>query len=186
MDVVILSREGLDELVAEGRIIAESDVDLAVTLIGLAVRAGAPRPNISDIASFRHTLVSAKAVAIPTSTGGRHVTDSVVPRLGISGQVVVRLTERGAAAVALVAGGEAELAIQPVSELIHAKGVDFVSAIPAELQFESVYSAAIIRGAADVTQSRRLVAFLASSQATPAVENNGMRRARPRRPVAGR
>lgn len=173
-DVVILSREGLDELIAGGRIVAGSDVDLAVTLIGLAVRAGAPAPDIGTIDAFRQALLTAKTIAVPSSTGGLYVINALLPRLGIADRVVVKTSTRGAAAVAMVAAGDAAVAIQPVSELLSAPGVEFVGAIPAGVQFESVYSAAIVAGSANMAASRRLLAFLSSERAAAAITKSGM------------
>ena len=179
-DVVIMSREGLNELIADGKIIAGTDVDLAQTPIGVGVRAGAPKPDISTVDAFKWTLLRAKSVAIPSSTTGIYLTDKLLPRLGIANAVVVKSTSRGAAAVAMVATGEADLAIQPVSEILHAPGIDFVGTIPSEIQYVSVFSAALVKGSHELKSSKRLIAFLASKNARMAIKKSGMEPSRVR------
>lgn len=179
-DVVIMSREGLDDLIAEGRIVAGTDVNLAQTPIGLAVRAGAPKPDISTVDAFTQTLLRATSVALPGSTTGIYLTTKIFPRLGIVDTVTVKITSRGAESVALVAAGVAELAIQPVSELLHVPGVDLVGTIPTEVQYMSVFSAAVVAGSQEIAASRRLIAFLASDSVTAVLTKSGMERPTPR------
>src|SRR5258708_22297033 len=124
-NVVILSREGLSELIAANRIAAGTDADLARTPLGVAVRAGAPKPDVSTVEAFKQVVLKAKAVAVPSSTSGIFLTKDVFPRLGIADKINVKLTPRGTGAVAMVAAGEADIAVMPVSEIVHAPGVDF-------------------------------------------------------------
>ncbi len=104
-DVVILSREGLTELIAANRIAAGTDADLARTPLGVAVRAGAPKPDVSTVEAFKQVVLKAKAVAVPSSTSGIFLTKDVFPRLGIADKINVKLTPRGTGAAAMVAGG---------------------------------------------------------------------------------
>ena len=115
-DVVILSREGLAELVEQKRIIAGSDVDLAQAPLGLAIPSGNPRPNISTVKSFTDTLVQAKKVVVPGSTSGIYLVQDVFPRLGIVNKISVQVTERGSEATAILAAKNANVAVQPSSE----------------------------------------------------------------------
>jgi molybdate transport system substrate-binding protein len=101
------------------------------------------------------------------------ITD-VLSRLGISNEVAVKIPSRGTESVAMVARGDAVLAIQPVSEILHMPGVEFVGTIPTELQHVTVYAAAIVAGSREPDASRRLIAFLASPNATAAIKNSGM------------
>jgi molybdate transport system substrate-binding protein len=176
-DVVIMSREGLGDLIAEGRILAGTDVDLAQTPLGIAVRAGAPRPDISTVDAFKQTLLRAKSITFAASTTGIYLTTTLFPRLGIADALAAKSTT---AAVAAVASGEAELAIQPVSELLRVPGVDFVGPIPADVQYISVFAAAVVAGSKEIDASKRLIAFLASERATAAIEKSGMKPSRPR------
>jgi len=104
-DVVILSREGLTELIAAKRIAAGTDVDLARTPIGVAVRAGAPKPDVRTVEAFKQVLLKARTVAVPSSTSGIFLTKEVFPRLGIADRINVKLTPRGTDAAAMVAAG---------------------------------------------------------------------------------
>ena len=126
-DIVILSREGLNDLIAENRIAAHSDIDLAKTPLGMAVRAGAPKPDISTVEAFKNTLLHAKSITYPSSTTGIYMATKLFPRLGIAGEVLPKSSNAG---VAAVAKGDIEIAIQPVSELLHVPGTDFVGTLP--------------------------------------------------------
>jgi molybdate transport system substrate-binding protein len=170
-DVVIMSREGLDDLIREGRIVAGTDVDLAQTPLGMSVRTGEPKPDISTVDAFKKALLRARSVTFPMSTTGIYLMTKVFPKLGIAGEMTSKVTDTG---VAAVARGEAEIAVQPVSELLHAAGVDFVGTIPAEIQFVSVFSAAIVTGSKEPEASKRLIAFLKSDNAKMAIKNSGM------------
>ncbi len=171
-DVVILSREGLAELVAEGRIVMGSDVDLASVPLGVGVRAGVPRPDISTANAFKQTLLEAKSIGIQ-STSAIYLKTKVFPQLGIGGAFASKLSDAGAAEVA---SGRVEMVVLPVSEILPVRGVDFVGAIPADLQFIQVFAAAVVNGAKNPEASKRLIDFLASEKATPTVEKIGMKR----------
>ena len=171
-DVVIMNRSGLGELLAQSRIVAGTDRDLAQTLIGVAVRAGASRPDISTVDAFRQSLLRAKTIASPGSSTAM-ITD-VLSRLGISGAVAVKIPGRGTESVAMVARGEVQLAIQPVSEILNVPGVEFAGTIPTELQHIAVYAAAIVVSAKEPEYARRLIAFLSSEGVTAAIRRSGM------------
>ena len=115
VDVVIMNRAGLNDLIAEGRVVAGSDRDLAQTALGLAVRAGAPRPDIRTVDAFKQTLLSARSLALDSSTTGIYVTTKLFPQLGIADAMAARTKMSGATAVAT---GEAEISVQPISELL--------------------------------------------------------------------
>ncbi len=176
-DVVILAREGLSELMAEGRIVAGTDVDLARSIIGMVVRAGAPRPDISTVEGLKQALLRAKSVAMSSSTSGVYLTTRLFPRLGIADQMAGKITTSGAAAVGR---GEAEIGLQQVSELLPIPGVDFVGTIPQEIQYVTVYAAAAVAGTNDLEASKRLIAFLASEGAMTAIRKSGMEPSQPR------
>jgi len=173
-DVVIMSREGLAELLAEGRIVIGSDVDLASVPLGVGVRAGTPRPDISTVNAFKQTLLQAKSIGVQ-STSAIYLKTRVFPQLG-AGALADKLSNAGAAEVA---SGRVEMVVLPVSEILPVRGVDFVGTIPATLQFVQVFAAAVVRGAKNAEASKRLIDFLASEQATPTVEKMGMKRPGP-------
>lgn len=170
-DVVIMSREGLDELIAEGRVQAGSAVDLAKTPLGVSLRAGAPKPDIATVEAFKQMLLRAKSITFPGSTTGIWMTTKLFPQLGIANEVAGKITNSG---VAAVARGEAEFAIQPVSELLHVPGTDFAGTLPAEIQYVSVFSSGVVEGGKQMEAARRLIAFLGSETAAKAIRNSGM------------
>jgi molybdate transport system substrate-binding protein len=172
-DVVIMSRDGLAELLAEGRIAVGSDVDLASVPLGVGVRAGTSHPDISTVDAFKQTLLRAKSIGIQSSSA-IYLRTKVFPQLGISSALAGKLSGAGAANVA---SGEAEMVVLPVSEILPVSGVDFVGVIPADLQFVQVFAAAVVKGAKDPEAAKRLIAFLASEKAKSAVEKTGMKRA---------
>jgi len=173
-DVVILSREGLGELIAAKMIAAGTDVDLARVPLGVAVRAGAPKPDVNTVDSFKQVLLKAKTIAIPGSTGGIWLTTDVFPRLGIAERINVKLTPRGTGATGMVAAGEADIAVMPVSEILHAAGVDFVGTIPPEIQLAQVFSAAVVADSREIEAPKRLIEFLASARASETIRKSGM------------
>jgi len=177
-DVVIMSREGLDGLIAEGRIAAGTDVDLGQTPLGVSVRAGAPKPDISTVAAFKETMLRAKSVTFPGSTTGIYMMEKLFPQLGIAKEMAEKTTDTG---VAAVAKGDAEIAIQPVSELLHVPGTEFVGTLPAEIQYVSIFSAAMVKGAKDSKDARQLLNFLVSAKAKAEITKTGMDPVSPRR-----
>lgn len=177
LDVVIMSREGLENLKAAGRILPGSDVDLATAAIGVAVRAGVPKPEIGTVEGLKRALLSAKTIAVPRSTSGIFLLEKVLPRLGID-RSRIKATERGSQAANLVATGEADIVVQPVSELMSVPGIQYVGVIADELQLIQMFSAAVVKGSNEVEASKQLIAFLSSERATAAIRKNGMEPAR--------
>ncbi len=178
-DVVILSREGLSELIAAKRIVAGTDVDLARAPIGVAVRAGTPKPDVSTVEAFRQALLKAKTVAVPGSTSGIWLTTELFPRLGVADRINVEVRPRGTDATAMLAAGGADLGVLPTSEIVYAAGVEFAGNIADEIQFVQTFSAAIVAGSGQIEDSRRLIEYLTSARASEAIRKSGME------PVAG-
>jgi molybdate transport system substrate-binding protein len=174
-DVIILAREGLAELIAEKRIIAGTDVDLARSVIGMVVRAGAPKPDITTIEGLKQTLLRAKSVAVSSSTSGVYLTTKLFPQLGIAEEMKAKTSSAGAAAVSR---GEAEVGLQQVSEVLPLPGVQFVGEIPAEVQYVTIYAAAVVAGSPNVDPGKRLITFLTSPAAAAIIRKSGMDPAR--------
>jgi molybdate transport system substrate-binding protein len=180
VDVVIMSREGMGELMKQGRIAAGTDADLATAPIGVAVRSGATKPDVGTIEGFRQALLNAKLVAVPASTSGIFLMEEVFPRLGVRDRIRTRVMARGSQSADLVVKGEADLVVQPVSELIHVKGLDYAGAIPAEVQLIQMFGAAVVAGSKQADAGKKLIAFLTSARTAPAIRQNGMEPARKR------
>jgi molybdate transport system substrate-binding protein len=175
-DVVILSREGLNQLIAAHRIVAGTDVDIARVGLGVAVRAGAPKPDVSTIEGFKQAMLNAKMVAIPGSTSGIWLTTTLFPRLGIAEKVNAKVLPRGTDVTAMVAAGSADLGVLPVSEIMHARasGVEIAGSIAPEAQFMQTFSTAVVTGSSEIDASKRLIEFLASSRASQTIRESGM------------
>jgi molybdate transport system substrate-binding protein len=156
-DVVVLSREGLSELMAANRIIPGTDVDLARVPLGVAVRAGTLKPDVSTVEAFKKVLLR-----------------DLFPRLGIVEKINVEAKSRGTQATETVAAGGADLAVMPVSEILHAVGVDFAGSLPPEIQFLQMFSAAVVAGSEEIEDSKRLIEFLASGRASETIRKSGM------------
>src|SRR5207253_1324315 len=146
-DVVILAREGLSELIAEGRTVAGTDTDLARSIIGVIVHAGAPRPDISTVEALKQTLLRAKSVAMSSSTSGVYLTTVLFPKLGIADQMKDKISTAGAVAVGR---GDAELGLQQVSEVLPIPNVDFIGTIPESVQYVTIYAAAVVKGSTQI------------------------------------
>jgi molybdate transport system substrate-binding protein len=174
-DVVILAAEALDDLVRQGKVVAGSRVDLVRSVIGMAVRAGAPKPDISSLDAFVKTVLAAKSIAYSASASGTYLSTELFPRLGIAEQVKGksrRIESERVAAV--VARGDAEIGFQQISELKPIAGIDLVGPLPPELQQFTVFSAGIVVGSKEPEAARSLIKFLASPEAAPAITASGM------------
>jgi molybdate transport system substrate-binding protein len=169
-DVVIMSKEGLGELLTEGRIIPASTLDLAHARLGVAVRAGTPKPDISTVEALRHMLLRSKSINA-VSTTGLYLTEKLLPKLGIAGEVTGKIK---GGTVETVATGEVEIVMRPVSELVNVPGIDFVGPVPEEVQYLSMFSAAIVAGSKQVDSGQRLIHFLGSETAEAAIRRSGM------------
>lgn len=174
-DVVILTREGLDEIVREGRVVSKSCVDLARSYVGLAVRAGEPRPDISTEPALRAALLGARAVAYSRLGASGILFAKLIERMGIASDVNARalIIPQGFTAERLVAG-EADLAVQQISELKQVGGIEVIGPIPHQLQTPAVFSAGRMAASQKAEQSDRLLRYLASPEVAPALRESGL------------
>ena len=157
VDVIILTRAGIDELIDEGRVVAASRVDLARSSIGMAVRRGTPKPDISTVDALKRALLQAESIAYSAQVSGVYLSTELFPRLGIADQVMKKSkrVEVGRVGVVL-ARGEAEIGFQQISELLEVPGIDYVGPLPAEVQRVTVFSAGIAVGARNPNAARAL------------------------------
>jgi molybdate transport system substrate-binding protein len=184
-DVVILDGSAADQLGQRELIRADSKVDLARSLIGMVVRAGAEKPDIGSVEAFRNALLAAKSIAYSDSSSGTYLATTLFPRLGIADQIAgksrkVRGPPAGEPVAAVVARGEAEVGFQQVSELIHVPGITFVGTIPAEVQQTTLFAGALTRNVQQPEAGSALIRFLASAEAAPVILKAGLT------PVSGR
>lgn len=178
-DVVIVSNTALAELAKQGKVIDQSRTDIARAGIGVAIRRGAARPDISSVEAFKETLLNAKSIAYtnPADGGLSGVyTAEVIKKLGIAEEVApkTKLARGGTSSGVLVASGEAEMAIQMTSDLIPVPGVEVVGPLPAAIQNYSVLSAGVRAGAVDPIAAKRLIVFLTSAAVTPVLRETGL------------
>jgi molybdate transport system substrate-binding protein len=184
-DVVILDGGAADELGRRGLVRADSKVELARSLVGMVVRTGAAKPDIGSVEAFRIALLAAKSIAYSDSGSGTYLSTSLFAKLGVADQVAaksrkVRGPPSGEPVAAVVARGEVEIGFQQVSELIHASGVAFVGAIPAELQPGFSFAGALTSTVRQPEAAGALIRFLASPEAAPSIVKAGLTPARGR------
>jgi len=179
IDVVILAASALDGLIADGTIVRGSRVDLVRSNIGMAVRSGAPKPDISTLEAFTKTVMAARSLAFSSSASGVYFFSELFPRLGIADAMRAKskMVDSGPAG-ALVARGEAEIAFQQISELLPVAGIDYVGPLPREAQRVTVFSGGIVTAARTPAVARALLEFLASPAADAAIRKSGLEPAR--------
>jgi molybdate transport system substrate-binding protein len=178
-DVVIVTAPALDTMVKLGKIVAPGGTAIAQTGVGLAIRRGAPRPDISSAEALKRTLLAAKSIAYSDPAGGGVsgiVFAQVVEKLGIAEQLKpkTKLVPAGRSSGALAASGEVEIAVQMISELMPVAGAEVVGPLPPGLQSLTVFSAGVSAGAANPAAAKRLILFLSSPAATPVLREAGL------------
>lgn len=175
VDVVIVPDDTLEQLIKGGWIVAGSRVELARSSIGMAVRAGAPRPDISSVDALRRTLLQATSIAYSASVSGRYLTTELVQRLGIADQVLGKSRRIDRERVgAVVARGEAEIGFQQISELLPVPGIDYVGPLPPEVQRVTMISAGVAASSKNADAARALIRFLASTESAGTVARTGL------------
>ena len=184
-DVVILARAALDALVKDGKIVRGTEVDLADSRIGMAVRAGTPRPDIATVEQFRHVLLGAKSIAYSESASGVYISTEMFKKLGIAGQVSSKSKMISGRPVAeAVAAGEAEIGFQQISELLPVDGATFVGPIPDAVQSITTFSAGIPAASKFKDTARQLIGHFASAQARDTIRRTGLEPAKPPHQIA--
>jgi molybdate transport system substrate-binding protein len=174
-DVVILTKQALDDLAQKGTAVAASCVDLARSFVGIAVRVGAVHPDIATEQALRATLLSARSVAYSRIGASGIFFAQLIERLGIASEVNARarIIPSGFTAELLVTG-EADLAVQQLSELKQVPGVEVIGPIPHELQIPAVFSAGRLAGSKRAAQSDALLKYLASPEVAPVLRESGL------------
>jgi len=175
VDVVIMVGYALGDLIKQGKIVGDSRVDLARSKIGMAVRAGAPKPDISSVEAFKQALIAAKSIAYSDSASGVYVSTELFQRLGIADELRAKSREIKSERVGnVVARGEAEIGFQQISELLPVHGIDFVGPLPPELQKITVFAAGIAVTAKEPSAAKTLIEFLASPASVAAINKSGL------------
>jgi molybdate transport system substrate-binding protein len=173
-DVAIITDIAIETLIAQGRVLRESRRDLASSGVGIAVRAGASRPDISTPDALKHALLSARSITYTVSgASGIHFAQ-VIEALGIADTVRAKAIVRDGLAGELAARGEVELAVQQISELMQVKGIDIVGPLPVEVQKSTVFSVGIFTSAKDPAHAAALIAWLSTPATAAIIRAKGM------------
>ena len=175
VDVVIVIASVLVDLTEQGKVVKGSRVDIAQSRIGMAVRAGQPKPDIGSADAVRRALLEAKSIAYSDSVSGAYVRTELFERLGIAGQISSKCKEIRAEEVGnAIARGDAEIGFHQVSELLAVSGIDYVGPLPSELQKITVFSAGISVDAKEPEAAKALIQFFASEGALSAIAKSGL------------
>jgi molybdate transport system substrate-binding protein len=175
IDVVIMAAPALDDLIKQGKVRAGSRVDLVQSKIGMAVKAGAPHPDISTVDGLKRTLLAAKSIAYSDSASGVYLSTELFPKLGIADQIKSKSKKIEADPVGgVVATGEFEIGFQQISELRPVKGIDIVGPLPPGAQRVTVFAAGIPTTATHLEAAKALINWLASPVAYAAIKKSGL------------
>ena len=176
VDVVIVADAVLLGFIKDGLIRADSYTPVARSAIGMAVRAGAAKPDIGTVDALKRTLLRAQSIAYSASVSGEYLTTELYQRLGITDQVMSksRLIGGGERVGAVVARGEVEIGFQQMSELLPVAGIDHVTPLPSEVQKVSVFSAGVAAATRDPDAARAVIRFLSSADAAGAITRSGL------------
>ncbi len=176
VDIVIVADSLQRQFIADGVVLAEGCMPVARSVIGMAVRAGAPKPDIGSAEALKHTLLQAKSIGYSASVSGQYLTTELVQRLGIADQVLgkCRLVGGGERVGAVMARGELDIGFQQISELLPVPGIAHITPLPPELQKVSVFSAGVAASSPEAALARKVIQFLASPEAARAITDSGL------------
>jgi molybdate transport system substrate-binding protein len=174
-DLVVATPQVIDDLVTAGKVVAGTRADFVRSGAGVAVRAGAPRPDISTPEALKKALLAAKSVGYSQGPSGVHFM-SAMARLGIADEVKAKgvVPPLGQRVGALIAKGDAEIGVQQITELLLIPGIDFIGPLPKELQATIVYATATPSTAKERDAAAALVKFLSSEPALPIIKKLGL------------
>lgn len=174
-DIVALASNAIDKLAADGHVAPDSRADLARSGVAIAVRAGAPRPDVSTQDALRKAVAAARSIGYSTGPSGVHL-QKLFERWGVAQSVAARTVQAkpGVPVGSMVASGEVELGFQQLSELIHLDGIAVLGPLPPEVQTLTVFSAAVATASTRAAEARRLIAFMASPAAAAVKQRHGM------------
>jgi len=175
-DIVICADNVLQLFIREGLVLGEGHAQLARSCIGLAVRAGAPKPDTSSIDALRSTLLKAASIGYSASESGKYVTTKLFQRLGIAEQALPKsiLVGGGERVGAVIARGGVEIGFQQMSELLSVPGIDHVTPLPAELQWVTIFSAGVGANSLNKAVAQAVIRLLASREAAAAIRKSGL------------
>jgi len=173
-DVVVLASDAIDRLIASGQVVGER-VDLVRSPVAIAVRAGAPHPDVASELALRRAVLSSRHISYSTGPSGVHLA-RLFERWGIAQEIRNRIVQAppGVPVGTLVARGDVELGFQQLSELMHLDGIDVLGTLPDEIQFITNFSAGLCAGSAQVSAVRAMLEFMTSPEAAQVKRRHGM------------
>jgi molybdate transport system substrate-binding protein len=174
-DLLIMSRQSIDELTKSGKVVAGSRTDIAKSGVGVAVGKGKPKPDISSVDALKKTLLSAKSVGYSTGPSGVYVI-TMFQKLGIADEIKGKLkqTPTGVFVGSIIANGDVEIGFQQVSELTFFPGIDYVGPLPAEVQLITVFSAGMAAGAKQADAAKSLMSFISAPAAAAVYKKHAL------------
>ncbi len=175
VDMVIIPPANIEKLTLDGKLVPGSKTDIAKSGVGVAVRSGLPKPDISSGEALKQAVLAAKSVAYSSGPSGFYIAD-LFRKMGITDQInnKVRQTPSGVQVGEVVARGEADLGFQQVSELLHVKGIDYLGPLPPDIQHITFFSAALHKGATAPDTAKALIKFLTAPEAAAIIRKTGM------------
>ena len=177
-DLIIVAGPEMDAFAKDGKIVAGSKVDLVKSSVGVAVKTGAPKPDLSSGDAVKKALLAAKSVGYSQGPSGVYM-QGLFEKMGIAGEIKAKakVTTPGVPVATLIRSGEAEIGFQQVSELIHEAGIDFLGPLPADIQNITVFSSGVHAQSKEQTAARTLQKFLTAPAAAPTIKKHGLERA---------
>jgi len=174
-DLIIMAGPAIDDQIKLGKAVAGSRVDFAQSGTGMAVKKGAPKPDIGSVDAFKKALLATRSIGYSTGPSGMYML-SVFEKLGIADQVKSKLkqTPSGVFVGTLIATGETEVGFQQISELVHFDGIDYVGPLPGDLQRMTMFSTGIHAGAKQAEAARALVKYITAPAAAPVIRKHGL------------
>ena len=175
-DVVIVADDLLQQFIADKCVLEAGHKKIASSVIGIAVRAGAPKPDVSTAEAFKRFLLAANYVAYSASVSGKYLTTEIYPRLGIADVMMPKshLTTGGVRTGAVVARGDADVCCQQISEMLPVEGIAHITPLPPELQKVSYFAAGVGTNSPDKVTAQKMIDFLASAAAAAAIRKSGL------------
>jgi molybdate transport system substrate-binding protein len=174
VDLVLMAANGLEDLAKAGKIESASQTPFVKSGVGMAVRAGAPRPDVSSVETFKRTLLAAKSVGYSTGPSGSYLV-GLFERLGIAADIKAKTKLiQGEPVGEFVARGEAEIGFQQIPEILPVKGIQYLGPLPAEIQYTTVFSAGLHTAARQADAARAWIKFLKTPEAAVFYKKYGM------------
>lgn len=175
VDLIIIAAPNIDRLIADGKLATGSRADIAKSGAGIAIRRGLPHPDISTAEAIKQAVLAARSIVYSSGPTGSHLAD-LFRKMGIADQIKGKVTQppSGAQVADLLARGEGDLGFQQISELLHAKDVDYLGPLPPEIQLITVYSTGLHAAAPAPEVASALVKYLTAPEAGASFKKIGM------------